>query len=201
MAVLKLNECKDIVAFHKMPSEDRKYPKNWNTKAVLDRHLIVIDEAYELFRVGPGSEAKEIQEARACANAIAQKGRALGIHLVIATQRPDKDAVDSQTKANMAGRLCFKMADIPSSTTILGSKRAADLPKIQGRAIWRCGLDEIEIQAPNLGVEEAKSILAPFYSNTQTAQATPDSKPEVAEVPVKLPGSSPEQKNAMAIDE
>jgi len=87
---------------------------------------------------------------------------------MIGTQRPDKNAVDPQTKANLSGRLCFKMADNASSMTILDNGRATDLPIIPGRAVWQSGLDNLEVQAPMLSAESAKELIASHFSTDST---------------------------------
>jgi S-DNA-T family DNA segregation ATPase FtsK/SpoIIIE len=162
--LLRTNGCKDFEAYQKVPKEKRKFPSGWPPHVPLERHMVIIDEAYGLFRVGPSSLAEDVQTARGAINKIAQKGRAVGVHLIVGTQRPDKNAVDPQTKANLSGRLCFKMADNASSMTILDNGRATDLPNIPGRAIWQSGLDNIEVQAPNLKDDKAKELIVPYFT-------------------------------------
>lgn len=159
--LLKSNRCKDIDALNEKPDS----PK-------LSRRIIVIDEAAEVFLAGDLAGAKEAQTARRMASHIAAQGRAVGIHLIIATQRPDRSAIAPQTKANLQGRLCFQMADNASSMTILDSGRATDLPPIPGRAIWKNGLDLIEVQTPLLTSEEASSLLASFRRDPETTAET-----------------------------
>ncbi len=183
LEVLKLNQCQDIDSFYKISENERKYSDNWSKSNQMTRHLVVIDEAYALFRAGAGADAKAVQLARASANVIAQKGRAVGIHIIIATQRPDKNAVDPQTKANLVGRLSFAMSDIPSSTVILDNAKAASLPKIPGRAIWQVGLDEKEIQTPYLTVEKANELLAPYRKDKSQKTSNDESKVDRSLVP------------------
>lgn len=76
---------------------------------------------------------------------IGRLGRALGIHLLVATQRPDVGSVPGSLKAQLDGRICGHTADAQSSIVILDDGSASKLPAIQGRFIVRdgSGTDEI----------------------------------------------------------
>lgn len=69
---------------------------------------------------------------------LAQKGRAIGIHLIIATQRPSVDVVSGLIKANMPYRICLKTASIRDSIVVMDSKLACDLDI--GEAIFHQGV-------------------------------------------------------------
>ncbi|MFR7616890.1 MAG: hypothetical protein ACLUZX_02830 [Subdoligranulum sp.] len=71
--------------------------------------------------------------------AIGRLGRALGIHLLVATQRPDVGSVPGSLKAQLDGRICGHTADAQSSIVILDDGSAAKLPAIPGRFIIRNG--------------------------------------------------------------
>ena len=71
--------------------------------------------------------------------AIGRLGRALGIHLLVATQRPDVGSVPGSLKAQLDDRICGHTADAQSSIVILDDGSAANLPAIPGRFIIRNG--------------------------------------------------------------
>ena len=103
----------------------------------------------------------QAKRAKHSAARIAAQGRVVGIHLVVATQRPDRHAVDPKIKANLVGRLCFRMANIASSMTVLDSKRATEIPEdIKGRAIWAGAKGQLEVQTPYLSIEGADELLS-----------------------------------------
>lgn len=78
------------------------------------------------------------------------RGRAPGIHCVLATQRPEVRVVDGQIKGNTDARFAFRMTDNASSMVILDTAEAAkfDDSTPLGRFIYRRGIDRNEVQAP-----------------------------------------------------
>jgi len=87
------------------------------------------------------------------------KGRAAGVSIILATQRPDRYTIDMNIKTHMSGRIAFVMSDAASSMTILDNGDAAKLLRIPGRALWSTGLEQTEMQVPYVTGEEARDLL------------------------------------------
>lgn len=170
MAKLKELKLKDVEGLSKLKESERgKLPEGVD---FFSRHVVVVDEASEMFLAGHHASPKDIQKARAVLSQIARQGRAVGVHIVIATQRPDSRALDPQVKANLTGVLCFQMANDASSMVVLGCGRATDLPPIPGRAIWKAGSEMTEVQTPQMTLEEAETLLAPYRDKDSKFEPT-----------------------------
>lgn len=156
------NDCHKIEEFFSLPKEKRKWTEEFKSEKSFGRHVIIVDEAAELFLVGAELNAEGASKARRVVAQIAAQGRAVGVHVIVSTQRPDVKVIDGTIKTNLQGRLCFQMPDNASSMTILDSVRAADLPDIKGRAIWRDGMEMSEVQVPLLSDERIEELLSPM---------------------------------------
>jgi len=159
MALLKKHGCKDIAAYQKKMKAEHEGKSSTMQGQVLKRKFIFADEAGEIFLGGAGQDIKEVQLNRKIFSRIARIGRACGYHLVIATQRPDVKALDPQVKANLGAIMSFALPNIASSMTVLGNKKAAELPEVKGRALWKIGRRFVEVQTPFLDDDIALGLL------------------------------------------
>ena len=119
--------------------------------------VIVVDEFATL--------VKEVPDFVAGVVDIAQRGRSLGVHLILATQRPS-GSVNENILANTNLRISLRMLDASESKTVIGVGSAADIPlPLKGRAFAKLGpRDLIEFQSAFTG--------APLTQDARSARSS-----------------------------
>ncbi len=112
--------------------------------------VLVIDELADLMMTA----GKEIENPIA---RLAQLARAIGIHLIVATQRPSVNVITGVIKANFPTRISFKVTSNMDSRTILDSKGAEQLVGM-GDMLFSPGSDIIRLQCPFVDTPEIEKI-------------------------------------------
>ncbi len=149
-------------------ADDAEEPPEWPRK--LPKIVIVIDELADLLL----SEGKTVERD---ITRLAQKARASGIHLILATQRPSVDVITGLIKANLPARISFQVTSRVDSRTILDSIGAERL----------LGAGDMLFMPP--GSAKLRRLHGPFVSETEIrklvdflrAQGAPEYRMEILE--------------------
>ena len=121
--------------------------------------VVIIDELADLMMVASGSVEESIAR-------IAQKARAVGIHLVVATQRPSTDVITGMIKANLPSRISFSLRSQVDSRTILDSPGAEKLLGQGDMLLLENGSSNPErIQGAWISDEEVEQLTTALKSN------------------------------------
>jgi S-DNA-T family DNA segregation ATPase FtsK/SpoIIIE len=133
--------------------------------------VVVIDELADLMMVA----SNEVEESIA---RLAQMARAVGIHLILATQRPSVDVITGLIKANLPARIAFRVASKIDSRTILDGNGAEQLLG-QGDMLFLPPASSrfIRVHAPYISEQESARLASflrkqgkPVYDETITAE-------------------------------
>ena len=133
----------------------------------LGRLVVVVDE----FRVMADAHPEQLDALVR----LAAQGRSLGIHLVLATQRPG-GAITPDMRANLTVRLCLRVLEETDSLDMLGDSTAARLPRIPGRAVLRTEASQ-RIQAAWCGTAAQGWVTRRITALNQAAEQLADREP------------------------
>jgi S-DNA-T family DNA segregation ATPase FtsK/SpoIIIE len=146
--LLKEAGCRNIKEYNKKFVERRLSPEKGHQ--FLPYIVLIIDELADLMMVS----GKEVEQPIA---RLAQLARAIGIHLVVATQRPSVNVITGIIKANFPVRLSFKVTSKIDSRTILDTGGADQLVG-QGDMLLSSGSDIIRLQCAFIDTPEVERI-------------------------------------------
>lgn len=163
---------------HLLPTEGHKY---------MPYLVVVIDEYADLTMVGgAGGDARKV--ANNISNSIvrlAQKGRAAGIHVIIATQRPSVNVITGLIKTNFPTRIAFRVVSRVDSQTILDSIGAENLIG-KGDMLYYAGVDVERVQCALVSMQEINKITS--FIGDQTGYRQCYTTPYYLPVPVSQDG-------------
>ncbi len=164
--LLKHAEVRNLKEYNKKFLERRLSPVDGHR--FLPYIVLIIDELADLMMTA-GKEV-ELPIAR-----LAQLARAIGIHLVLATQRPSVNIITGTIKANFPARLAFRVISKIDSRTILDSGGADQLIG-KGDMLFSTGNDLIRLQCPFVDTPEVERIAT--FIGQQQGYAHPMHLPE-----------------------
>lgn len=163
-----------------LPTDGHKY---------LPYLVVVIDEYADLTMAGgTGPEArKSAKSIESSIVRLAQKGRAAGIHVIIATQRPSVNVITGLIKTNFPTRIAFRVVSRIDSSTILDTSGAENLIG-RGDMLYYAGVEMERVQCALVSMAEINKITT-FIGN-QTGYRQCYNTPYYLPVPVSQDGES-----------
>jgi S-DNA-T family DNA segregation ATPase FtsK/SpoIIIE len=138
---------------------------------VLPQIVVIVDELADLMMTA-GKEVEFLIQR------LAQKARAAGIHLIMATQRPSVDVITGVIKANLPTRISFQVTSKIDSRTILGEQGAEQLLGKGDMLYMPGGKQIIRVHGPFVSDEEVRSVAEHWRK-----QGTPEYNQAVTEEP------------------
>jgi hypothetical protein len=134
--------------------EDRKLANVADLPAdLLPRIVLIIDEFASFLE---DKDSKKV--VTALLKRIGAMARAAGIHLILSTQRPDKDVITPLLRENLPGRIALRVASKAGSDLILGAPDAENLLG-KGDLFWKRGGELLRLQSPYVPQEELERAL------------------------------------------
>ncbi|MBR4561557.1 MAG: DNA translocase FtsK [Bacteroidales bacterium] len=167
--LLKAAECRNIIEYNDkfkarklLPTEGHRY---------LPYIVLIVDEFADLIMTAG-------REVEAPIARIAQLARAIGIHLIIATQRPSVNIITGSIKANFPARIAFRVISQVDSKTILDQSGANQLIG-RGDMLLSTGNDLVRLQCAFIDTPEVETVTK--FIGEQRGFAEPFMLPEVPE--------------------
>ncbi|MFD1610650.1 DNA translocase FtsK 4TM domain-containing protein [Sphingomonas tabacisoli] len=137
----------------------------------LPQIVVIVDELADLMMTA-GKEVEFLIQR------LAQKARAAGIHLIMATQRPSVDVITGVIKANLPTRISFQVTSKIDSRTILGEQGAEQLLGKGDMLYMPGGKQIVRVHGPFVSDDEVRAV-----ADHWRAQGTPDYIQAVTEEP------------------
>lgn len=172
---------RDIVNFNKKADKilkgEEKIPEGYEEIVGeplkrLEYIVLIVDEFADLMMVAP-------KDVESCVTRLSQMARAVGIHLILATQRPSTDVISGIIKANFPARISFRVASQIDSRTILDSQGAEALLGMGDMLVYLPGASSRleRVHGAYVDEEEIKEVVKFLKS-----QGAPVYKDEILEV-------------------
>jgi len=140
--------------FKQVAADDLEHYRQKRPEA-LPHIVCVVDEFADLLMGGGKAQRDAFERAFV---RIAQMGRAAGIHLILATQRPSRQVISGILKANLTGKIALRVANRTDSSVLLDQGGAQNLLG-KGDLLLSTGYGSpIRLQAPRLGDEARQRI-------------------------------------------
>jgi S-DNA-T family DNA segregation ATPase FtsK/SpoIIIE len=185
--LLSANACRNVAEFNRRISDGRDVRRPggsaWDEEedrpyedGELPYIVLLIDELADLIM----TVQAEVETPLAM---LAQKARAVGVHLVVATQRPSVNVLTGLIKANFPSRIAFRVASKTDSRTILDQNGAESLLGNGDLLFLPPGeSDPIRIQGTYVSSEETERLLDWYRAQAAARALEAESEPDILEV-------------------
>lgn len=149
--ILEVNKVRDIESYH----------KNISSPDIMPYIIIVVDELADMMQAYP-------RELESAIIRLAQMSRAVGIHLILSTQRPSVNVITGLIKANIPARIALQVASQFDSRTIIDSAGAEKLLGA-GDMLYISGemSKPIRLQSPFISETEVKKVVEYLVKNAE----------------------------------
>lgn len=157
-------------------------------------YIVVVIDEYADLTMTQGASPETKTASRSITNSIirlAQKGRAAGLHVILATQRPSVDVISGVIKSNFPMRIAFRVATRVDSATIIDNTGAEKLIG-RGDMLFYTGVDTERIQCALVDGDEVEAVTKAISSQTGYGKCynTPYYLPEVTDPGAEGKGES-----------
>lgn len=174
---------RDLQEYNKYAEENEEFEK-------MPQIVVIIDEFADLMMVA----SKEVEQS---VLRIAQKARAAGMHLIIATQSPRVDVITGLIKSNIPSRVALKVSNFTDSRVILDSGGAEKLLGNGDMLYMPVGMDKpVRIQGSFVATSEVRDVVN-FLKNQITAEYD---ESVIEEIEKNLPGAKAEKSGESEAD-
>ncbi|MFA6269597.1 MAG: DNA translocase FtsK 4TM domain-containing protein [Candidatus Paceibacterota bacterium] len=159
--ILESNKVRDIESYHKNILAPALSVKTKDGPEIMPYIVIVIDELADIMQAYP-------RELESAIIRLAQMSRAVGIHLILSTQRPSVNVITGLIKANIPGRIALQVASQFDSRTILDMAGAEKLLGA-GDMLYSSGemSKPIRLQSPFISENEVKKVVEFLVKNNE----------------------------------
>ena len=166
--VLETEAVRDIDSYHSTIYEPAKKKKSADMPESMPYIVIVIDELADIMQTYP-------RELEASIVRLAQMSRAVGIHLVLSTQRPSVNVITGLIKANVPTRMALQVASQIDSRTILDQGGAEQLLGAGDMLYLSSDMQKpVRLQTAYIGEGEVKKIVSHIKSKNASDLSTLD---------------------------
>jgi S-DNA-T family DNA segregation ATPase FtsK/SpoIIIE len=167
--ILEKNKVRDIESYHKnilSPALSANQKSAENLPDTMPYIVIIIDELADIMQAYP-------RELEAAIVRLAQMSRAVGIHLILSTQRPSVNVITGLIKANIPARIALQVASQFDSRTILDAAGAEKLLGA-GDMLYLSGemSKPVRLQSPYISENEVKKVSEYLAKNNENEVPT-----------------------------